>query len=233
MMVARKLGMLGAGLILGLALLGPAAAQTLNPNPLEDQIGKALKSNKPSGGLTRGLSAPASDPKTLEQQRFINTLRTRSIAIEPATPSAGGAHAPAPAVVVAPEERAKVAEISNEKPKIDLEIFFDYNSAAIGPKALPALIALGNALSHNEFKGTVFFINGFTDAKGSAEYNLGLSQARAESVRRVLVEQFHLAPDTLVAVGQGKDNLKNPDNPYADENRRVQIVNTEVNASSH
>jgi len=229
MKVARKFGMLAVGLVLGLALLGPASAQTLNPNSLEDQIGKALKSpNKPAGGLTRGLAAPPPDAKTQEQQRFINTLRTRSIAIEPATPG----RTPPPAVI-APEERAKVAEISNEKPKIDLEIFFDYNSAAIGPKALPALIALGNALSHNEFKGTVFFINGFTDAKGSAEYNQGLSQARAESVRHVLVEQFHVAPDTLIAVGFGKEHLKNPDHPYADENRRVQIVNTEVNAASH
>ena len=37
----------------------------------------------------------------------------------------------------------------------------------IGPKALSAVTALGNVLSKEEFKGTVFFINGHTDGKGS------------------------------------------------------------------
>src|SRR5262249_16042761 len=119
-----------------------------------------------------------------------------------------------------------------EKPSIDLEIYFDYNSAIVGPQARPALSALGNVLSKDNFKGTVFFINGHTDAAGSPEYNQGLSQRRAQAVRRGLIEQFKLAPDTLVAVGFGKEQLKNAGNPLAPENRRVQIVNTEVKAQS-
>jgi outer membrane protein OmpA-like peptidoglycan-associated protein len=237
MTIARKLGMAGAGLVLGLAMLGPVSAQTLNPNSLEDQIGKALQAppKPPSGGLTRGLSVGGSaqpDAKTREQQKFIDGLRTRSISIEPAGPNAGAhaPHAPAPAPIAA-EERNKIAEIASERPKIDLEIYFDYNSSVIGPKAVPALIALGNVLSRNEFRGTVFLINGYTDGKGSAEYNQGLSQARANSVRHVLIEQYHLAPDALIAVGFGKEHLKLPDQPFADENRRVQIVNTEVNTA--
>ena len=93
------------------------------------------------------------------------------------------------------------------------------------------MAALGNTLSKDQFKGTVFFINGYTDAKGSPEYNQDLSQRRADSVRRVLIERYRLAPDTLVTAGFGKENLKNPGNPFADENRRVQIVNTTVTAS--
>jgi outer membrane protein OmpA-like peptidoglycan-associated protein len=213
-----------AGLVVGLLLSGSAYAQSL-----EDQIGNALKSRSPQtgGGLTRGLggSRPAApDAKTLEQQQFINKLRTRAITIEPTAPAA------APAID--PADRAKIADIVKEKPKIDLEIFFDYNSALINPKALPALLALGKVLSSEEFKGAIFFINGHTDARGSPDYNQGLSQARANSVRRLLIEQFHLAPDTLIAVGFGEEQLKFPDQPNADQNRRVQIVNTEMKAAA-
>jgi outer membrane protein OmpA-like peptidoglycan-associated protein len=225
----KKIAMTAAGLALGLVLAGPLSAQTL-----QDQITNALKSTAPpppSGGLTRGLiPLKTPDPNTAEQQQFINKLRTRSITIEPTTPVAP--NTPPPAVVIAPDERQKIAEIVASHPKIDLEIFFDYNSWAVGPKALPALIALGNVLSSADFKGTVFFINGYTDARGSPEYNQVLSQHRADAVRRILVDQYHLAPDTLIAVGFGKEQLKIPDQPYADQNRRVQIVNTEMKGAA-
>jgi outer membrane protein OmpA-like peptidoglycan-associated protein len=57
-------------------------------------------------------------------------------------------------------------------------------------------------------KGSVFFINGHTDAAGSADYNQALSQRRANSVRRMLIEQYKLAPDTLIAAGFGKGSQK-------------------------
>jgi outer membrane protein OmpA-like peptidoglycan-associated protein len=207
-----------AGLMLAFGL-GAASAQAPS---LQDQIEKQLQP-KSQPGLTRSLGGGTTrsmnaDPKAAEQQQFINRLR--SIAVEPTAP-------PPP-----PEERAKIAEIVKEKPSIDLEIYFDYNSAEIGPKALPALIALGNVLSKDDFKGIVFFINGHTDAAGSAEYNQVLSQRRAAAVRKVLIEQYKLAPDTLVAVGFGKEQLKHPGNPLAPDNRRVQIVNTEVKATA-
>jgi flagellar motor protein MotB len=47
----------------------------------------------------------------------------------------------------------------------------------------------------------------------------------------MLIDQYHLAPDTLIAVGFGKEQLKNPANPLADENRRVEIANTQMKAA--
>jgi outer membrane protein OmpA-like peptidoglycan-associated protein len=225
----RKFGMTVAAVALGLVLAAPVSAQSL-----QDQISNALKAQNPpppAGGMTRGLTVqrPA-DPNSPDQQKFINTLRTRSISIEPTTPASS--NTPPQAIVIAPEEKAKIVEIVASKPKIDLEIYFDYNSWVVGPKALPALIALGNVLSNPDFKGTVFFINGYTDARGSPDYNQVLSQHRADAVRRILVDQYHLAPDTLIAVGFGKEQLKMPDQPYADQNRRVQIVNTEMKGAA-
>ena len=194
-----------------LVLLTGLTSSSLPAQTLEDKIGTALEAKKP---LTRSLSV---DPKAADDKQAIDRLRTRSISVEPAGPPSA-------------DDRAQIAAIAQSKPAIDLEIYFDYNSADISPRAIPAVTALGNTLSKDQFRGTVFFINGYTDAKGSPEYNLDLSQRRADSVRRVLIQRYGLAPDTLVTAGFGKDYLKNPANPYADENRRVQIVNTTVSA---
>ncbi|MDO8980192.1 MAG: OmpA family protein [Afipia sp.] len=200
-----------AALILAFAFC-PAS---LYAQSLEDQIGTALQARKP---LTRSLTA-APDPKAAAEKQVVDRLRARSISVEPAqAPTA--------------DERAQIADIARDKPAIDLEILFEYNSADISPKAVPALVALGNALSRQDLKGTVFFINGHTDAAGGADYNQMLSQRRANSVRRVLIEQYRLAPDTLIAAGFGKEQLRNPANPLGEENRRVQIVNTTVQAAA-
>lgn len=187
----------------------------LHAQSLEDRIGTARQSKQP---LTRSLGATP-DPKVSAEQQVVDRLRARSISVEPAqAPTA--------------DERAQIADIARDKPAIDLEILFEYNSADISPKAVPALVALGNALSRQDLKGSVFFINGHTDAAGGADYNQTLSQRRAASVRRMLIEQYRLAPDTLIAVGFGKEQLKNPAKPLGEENRRVQIVNITVRAST-
>jgi outer membrane protein OmpA-like peptidoglycan-associated protein len=58
---------------------------------------------------------------------------------------------------------------------IDLEVFFNFDSAEITPEALPILKKLGAALSDEKLKGSVFLVAGHTDAKGSDAYNLSLS----------------------------------------------------------
>lgn len=176
--------------------------------PTETQIFEALRPVK-TRGFGGGARSP-SDHKAAEDRRFIQGLRTRSMR------------------GLSPEERDRVTEIARERPNIDLEVTFDYDSATVGPRAAPVLVALGKALSREEFKGVVFLVNGHTDGKGGADYNQDLSERRAEAVRRFLAEKFGLASKDLVPIGYGKTQLKNAADPFAGENRRVQIVNTEV-----
>jgi len=117
-----------------------------------------------------------------------------------------------------------------EKPSINVEIPFGYASAVLGPTAKSILSILGEALGKPEFIGVAFLIYGYTDARGSTKYNQRLSQRRAEAVKGLLVQQFNLPATTLIAVGYGKTQLKNAAEPFARENRRVQIMNTEVNS---
>jgi outer membrane protein OmpA-like peptidoglycan-associated protein len=197
-------GMLAAAGIVMSVFDAPAFAQA---QPSEAQILDALKPRP----KTRSLSRSLGDPQAAQERRFIDELRlmpkTRSLTVE---------------------QREQVAEIARNRPHIDLEINFEFNSDKVTTAAVPVLVSLGRALSADELKGAVFLINGHTDAKGSADYNQDLSERRAEAVKRLLVEQFGLPATTLVAIGYGKTQLKNTADPFAGENRRVQIVNTEV-----
>lgn len=187
---------------IALSLAGGVAAAA--DDVTEDKILRALTPKR----LTRSLSvAPTDTAKAAEEARFVNQIRnrkTRSL-------SSG--------------EREQIAAIAKERPSIDIEITFEYNSANIGQKALPAVTALGKALTNPELKGATFVLAGHTDAKGSDDYNQDLSERRAESLKKYLMENYGIAAADLVTVGYGETKLKNTSDPAAGENRRVQIVN--------
>ena len=173
----------------------------------EDQIVKALAA--PKKPLTRGLSVgPPADPAAVAAEgKFVQTIRnrtTRSLSIN---------------------EREEIATLAKDKPNIDLEITFDYNSADISAKSLPSVQALGKALSNPDLKGSTFIVAGHTDAAGSESYNQELSERRADSIKRYLTEKYGIAGTDLVTVGYGKSKLKDPNVPTAEVNRRVQVVN--------
>ncbi|MGZ3412082.1 MAG: OmpA family protein [Xanthobacteraceae bacterium] len=189
-----------AGLLLSAT---PLMAQAQN-QPTSSQILQAL-TPKP---LTRGLTAsPADTAKAAQEQKFIDTVRNR----QTRSLSTG--------------EREQIATIAQDKPSIDLEINFDYNSAVITKTALPGAKALGQALADPAMKGSTFIIAGHTDAKGTDEYNQALSERRADAIKKYLVDKDGIPAANLVTVGYGKTQLKNKDNPMAPENRRVQVVN--------
>jgi outer membrane protein OmpA-like peptidoglycan-associated protein len=177
----------------------------------EDHILKALTPEKTP--LTRSLSmgAPAqTDPAATEAEgKFVQSLRNR------------------PTRSLSTGEREQISTIVKDKPKIDLDINFDYNSDRVSARSLPSVQALGRALANPELKGSTFIVAGHTDAAGSDAYNQDLSERRADSIKRYLVEKSGIPAADLVTVGYGKTKLKDPANPLAEVNRRVQVVNTE------
>ena len=193
----------GAALSFG---MGPAFAAD---DVTEDQILKALTPTKKP--LTRGLSigGPAEPAANPAETKFVSSIRGRT------TRS------------LSKSEREEIAAIVQDKPKIDLEITFDYNSADISTKSLPSVQALGRALSNAELKGSTFVVAGHTDAAGGEVYNQELSERRAESIKKYLVDKYGITGTDLVTVGYGKSKLKDPGQPMAETNRRVQVVNME------
>jgi outer membrane protein OmpA-like peptidoglycan-associated protein len=129
-------------------------------------------------------------------------------------------------------QREEITAWTSERPAVDLQIYFDYNSSAVSPKAVPQLTNLGNALSSPELKNALVSINGHTDGKGNDLSNQKLSERRAESIKRYLVDHFALASENLVTIGYGKQKLKDAAYPLAPENRRVEIVNLVTQAQA-
>src|SRR6185312_13950276 len=129
-------------------------------------------------------------------------------------------------------ERQEIAELAASRPKIDLEIQFDYNSADISQNSVSAVQELGKALSDASLKGSTFVVAGHTDAVGSEPYNLDLSERRADTIKHYLVEKYGIAGNDLVTVGYGKTKLKDASNPTAPINRRVQVVNMAAKTAS-
>jgi outer membrane protein OmpA-like peptidoglycan-associated protein len=112
----------------------------------------------------------------------------------------------------------------NPRPSLTLLIQFDFDSAKVRPLSRQALTNLSQALQSADLVNSKFAVEGHTDAKGGADYNQKLSEARARAVRQFLTAQG-VAPDRLLAAGKGSSELANSASPLAPENRRVRIVN--------
>lgn len=110
-------------------------------------------------------------------------------------------------------------------PNITVEVQFDFDSDWILPESWVTVAKMADALHHPLLLSNKFAIVGHTDAKGSREYNLELSDRRAFSVMEMLVTTFNVDPAMLVAVGFGEEQLRDPQNPDSGVNRRVQLIN--------
>jgi outer membrane protein OmpA-like peptidoglycan-associated protein len=115
-----------------------------------------------------------------------------------------------------------VAAISH--PAVDLEVRFEFNSATLTPMAQAVLDNLATALT-SDLASYRFVVEGHTDAVGSDQYNLSLSQRRARVVEDYLAEIYRVDRNRLTAVGKGEQELLLPDQPDAAPNRRVRVIN--------
>jgi len=110
------------------------------------------------------------------------------------------------------------------------DILFDFNTSTIRSDAKAALDRVAEII-RSKGRGVVT-VEGFTDAKGAADYNLRLSQSRAESVENWLIEREGLPGAGFTARGFGATRFVTPnakadgsDDPAGRQrNRRVEII---------
>jgi len=103
-------------------------------------------------------------------------------------------------------------------------ITFNVNSAEIKAASYGTLKNIANILKqHPDVKVTIV---GHTDADGSEESNLSLSQRRAESVKNALVDEFSVNAQQLTTQGKGESELidlgSSPESKA--KNRRVEFI---------
>lgn len=104
----------------------------------------------------------------------------------------------------------------------DLMITFKLGSAELTDEGAANARSFANALNDPRLASQAFLIVGHTDATGSAERNLVLSEQRADAVKAFLVKQG-IDAGRLQTRGLGSQDLAAPSAPAAAVNRRVEV----------
>jgi OOP family OmpA-OmpF porin len=133
---------------------------------------------------------------------------------------------PSPMVEEPPLEPLPAAEPTPQTTKycITLDIKFDIDKAIIRDEYRDEVGRV--AMFMQKYPTTTAVIEGHTDDVGSDEYNMGLSQRRADSVVNYLVEKFGIDRSRLSAKGFGKTRPLTSDHSDAgrQKNRRIDAV---------
>lgn len=123
-------------------------------------------------------------------------------------------------------EVKRSARIRDKLPRVDLDtINFEFGSASVPEDQIEKLQGVADAIHRiiERNPAEMFLIEGHTDAVGSDEANLALSDQRAESVADVLTNVFEIMPENLATQGYGEEYLKVDVPGPSRENRRVAI----------
>jgi OmpA-OmpF porin, OOP family len=129
-------------------------------------------------------------------------------------------------ICIGTEEECRAKAPPPPRPGLDLYINFELDSAELTQDARTKLAEFAEALKDGRLASRSFVVEGFTDATGTAAYNLTLSERRAQSVTDFLVANG-VEPSRIRAVGKGQSEPRVPD-PYDPINRRVEMrINVE------
>jgi outer membrane protein OmpA-like peptidoglycan-associated protein len=128
---------------------------------------------------------------------------------------------------------AKIAEVADGL-QFAFPVHFSYDDASVRPADMAALDRFAR-VAGKHYPGAKITVEGFADPAGSPQYNLGLSNRRAESVREYIAGRG-IDPSLVSAVGYGETRLvkrdASRDMPGAALNRRVVfVIETPANAA--
>jgi outer membrane protein OmpA-like peptidoglycan-associated protein len=109
---------------------------------------------------------------------------------------------------------------------------FGYDSSELGEESVPILEKIADL--RRRFPDYIMVIIGHTDAMGSSDYNLRLSQKRADAVREWLIRRYGMDPSKLETIGRGAQELMVVDGSVDEQapNRRVEVILRPANLPS-
>jgi peptidoglycan-associated lipoprotein len=147
---------------------------------------------------------------------------------EPATPAEQGAAssglggeasagAGTATTVLTPQQQA-LADLQQKN-----VVYFDYDSSEIAQQYVPVVAA--HAAYLVKYPTARVRLEGHTDERGSREYNIGLGERRAQTVRRALLAQgVAEAQITTVSYGEERPAVEGADEAAYAQNRRVEFA---------
>ena len=106
---------------------------------------------------------------------------------------------------------------------VDEDIHFEYDSSRLTPAAIEILKKKAQSLRNSQNVSVV--LEGYTDSRGTTEYNLALGERRAESVKAFLIDAG-IPSMRITAISYGEENPVDPAENEAAwaKNRRVHFV---------
>ena len=107
--------------------------------------------------------------------------------------------------------------------QINSTVYFDYDSYVVSQQYRPIITENASFLSANSQRQVA--IEGYTDARGSAEYNIALGEKRAMAVRDALILQgVNSAQISIVSYGEEKPSCTSADESCYSQERRAEMV---------
>ena len=184
------------------------------------------------GHKTSTLVVVAAAPVAEEPAAPKETVAAAPVTEEPVAPKETVAAAPVAETPVATKEAVVAPAPVAEKPLLEkitiaLNVEFDTAKAVVKKKYHNDIKKVADFIK--EYPGTTAVIEGYTDNVdkfNNPENNIKLSQARADSVRQYLIDNFGIDASLITAVGYGpnKPIASNDTKKGQQKNRRVQAV---------
>lgn len=165
-----------------------------------------------------GLAQSGTEMTAEEITDAFKKQKTRGLVIVPTT---NGTTANDSASVTSTPEAAPTYAAVEPEDQVNVQISFDFDSAALRGDQKPKLATLCQVMKAVDV--SVFQIIGHTDSSGGTAYNQRLSLLRAQEVKRHLISDCGIAANRLEAVGLGESAPYDGANPDGDINRRVEF----------
>jgi OOP family OmpA-OmpF porin len=124
----------------------------------------------------------------------------------------------------APLKRPLIAPDLLKLPQFSAELQFDEDAAVIRPESYRTLGRIADTLSQPSLWAYKFLIVGHTISTGKRDYNLTLSQRRADVVRDILISTFKISPKRLQSIGLGEEQMLDSAHPTAPVNQQFQVL---------
>ena len=124
----------------------------------------------------------------------------------------------------APLKRAVIAPDLLKLPQVAADIQFDEDAAVVRPESYRMLGRIADTLYQPSLLGYKFLIVGHSISTGKRDYNLTLSQRRADVIRDIMISTFKVSPKRLQSLGLGEEQMLDSLHPSAPVNAQVQLI---------